>query len=118
MILYHGSNVVVSEPKLIQQNRFLDFGFGFYTTTNKKQAIGFAVYLNLLERLGGAEPEYDADVLLIPDGETPEELAGVVREMTDSGRSVRVQSGATPSLRCRTVMKMMDGRPVELEGDD
>lgn len=25
MILYHGSNVVVSEPKLIPQNRFLDF---------------------------------------------------------------------------------------------
>lgn len=42
MILYHGSNVVVTKPKLIQQNRFLDFGFGFYTTTNKKQAIGFA----------------------------------------------------------------------------
>lgn len=42
MIIYHGSNVVVSKPKLIQQNRFLDFGFGFYTTTNKKQAIPFA----------------------------------------------------------------------------
>lgn len=42
MILYHGSNVIVSEPKLIQQNRFLDFGFGFYTTTNKEQAISFA----------------------------------------------------------------------------
>lgn len=42
MILYHGSNVTVSDPKLIQQNRFLDFGFGFYTTTNKTQAIGFA----------------------------------------------------------------------------
>ncbi|MDO4438012.1 MAG: DUF3990 domain-containing protein [Eubacteriales bacterium] len=42
MILYHGSNVIVSKPKLIQQNRFLDFGFGFYTTTNKMQAIGFA----------------------------------------------------------------------------
>lgn len=83
-----------------------------------EQAIGFAVYLNLLERLGGAEPEYDADVLLIPDGETPEELAGVVRELTDSGRSVRVQRGEAPSLRCRTVMKMMDGRPVELEADD
>lgn len=36
MILYHGSNVIVSEPKLVQQNRFLDFGVGFYTTTNKK----------------------------------------------------------------------------------
>lgn len=42
MIIYHGSNVVVSEPRLIEQNRFLDFGYGFYTTTNKPQAIGFA----------------------------------------------------------------------------
>ncbi len=42
MILYHGSNLTVSEPKLIVQNRFLDFGYGFYTTTNKTQAIGFA----------------------------------------------------------------------------
>ncbi len=42
MILYHGSNVTVEQPKLIKQNRFLDFGFGFYTTTNKKQAIAFA----------------------------------------------------------------------------
>lgn len=42
MILYHGSNCIVSEPRLIKQNRYLDFGFGFYTTTNKVQAIGFA----------------------------------------------------------------------------
>ena len=42
MILYHGSNLVVSEPKLVEQNRFLDFGYGFYTTTNKTQAVGFA----------------------------------------------------------------------------
>lgn len=42
MILYHGSNLVVSEPKLVAQNRFLDFGYGFYTTTNKTQAVGFA----------------------------------------------------------------------------
>lgn len=42
MIIYHGSNLTVSEPKLVIQNRFLDFGYGFYTTTNKVQAIGFA----------------------------------------------------------------------------
>lgn len=42
MILYHGSNMVVSRPKLIHQNRFLDFGFGFYTTTNKDQAVSFS----------------------------------------------------------------------------
>lgn len=42
MILYHGSNTVVEKPRLVKQNRFLDFGFGFYTTTNKEQAISFA----------------------------------------------------------------------------
>lgn len=42
MIVYHGSNMVVETPKLIAQNRFLDFGYGFYTTTNKVQATSFA----------------------------------------------------------------------------
>ena len=42
MILFHGSNVTVDAPRLITQNRFLDFGYGFYTTTNKDQAINFA----------------------------------------------------------------------------
>lgn len=42
MILYHGSNVIVEYPKLVQQNRTLDFGYGFYTTTNLNQAINFA----------------------------------------------------------------------------
>ena len=42
MKLYHGSNMIVEQPRLIIQNRFLDFGFGFYTTTNKNQAISFA----------------------------------------------------------------------------
>ena len=28
--------------KLVKQNRILDFGYGFYTTTNKEQAVGFA----------------------------------------------------------------------------
>ena len=42
MIIYHGSIVVVEKPRLIAQNRYLDFGYGFYTTTNKVQAISFA----------------------------------------------------------------------------
>ncbi|MCH5197355.1 MAG: DUF3990 domain-containing protein [Oscillospiraceae bacterium] len=40
--MYDFVYVVVSQPHLVQQNRFLDFGFGFYTTTNKAQAISFA----------------------------------------------------------------------------
>lgn len=42
MLLYHGSNVIVETPRLVRQNRFLDFGFGFYTTTNSTQALAFA----------------------------------------------------------------------------
>ena len=42
MILYHGNNVIVDHPKLIRQNRYLDFGFGFDTTTNRDQAVNFA----------------------------------------------------------------------------
>lgn len=42
MVLYHGSNVIVDTPRLVEQNRFLDFGFGFYTTTNPMQAENFA----------------------------------------------------------------------------
>ncbi len=50
MILYHGSNVVVKQPKLIEQNRFLDFGYGFYTT-NRDQAKNFAQ--KVIVRRGG-----------------------------------------------------------------
>lgn len=53
MTLYHGSNMIVSEPRLVPQNRFLDFGFGFYTTTNKIQAIAFADKVYKRRREGG-----------------------------------------------------------------
>ncbi len=42
MILYHGSNLVVDNPKILTPNRFLDFGIGFYTTSNLSQAKSFA----------------------------------------------------------------------------
>ena len=42
MIVYHGSNLIVEQPKLVSQNRTLDFGYGFYTTTNQNQAVNFA----------------------------------------------------------------------------
>ena len=34
MILYHGSNVEVKEPILLKVQRELDFGKGFYTTSD------------------------------------------------------------------------------------
>ena len=41
MNLYHGSYMQVSQPKIITPNRLLDFGAGFYTTTDKEQAVKF-----------------------------------------------------------------------------
>ena len=52
MILYHGRNVIVDQPELVQQNRFLDFGFGFYTITNKSQAVSFADKVTKRRRMG------------------------------------------------------------------
>lgn len=42
MILYHGSNVKVDIPKIIVSNRTLDFGAGFYTTSDRIQAEKWA----------------------------------------------------------------------------
>ena len=38
MKLYHGSIVAVHEPKILTPARTLDFGKGFYTTTDFEQA--------------------------------------------------------------------------------
>ena len=42
MILYHGSTEIVDKPKIIVNDKFLDFGYGFYTTASKEQAIRWA----------------------------------------------------------------------------
>lgn len=52
MILYHGSNMTVEKPILIKQNRYLDFGFGFYTTTNRNQAVNFAQKVTDRRKIG------------------------------------------------------------------
>ena len=38
MKIYHGSLETVEHPKILQPNRKLDYGEGFYTTTSEKQA--------------------------------------------------------------------------------
>jgi hypothetical protein len=42
MILYHGTNIRFEIPKILQPNRALDFGSGFYTTTDIDQASVWA----------------------------------------------------------------------------
>lgn len=42
MILYHGSNMVVEKPEVNAGRRALDFGAGFYLTSNRDQAERWA----------------------------------------------------------------------------
>lgn len=52
MNIYHGSDVVVERPKILKSNRMLDFGMGFYTTSNKEQAIRWAERVSLRNNTG------------------------------------------------------------------
>ena len=42
MTLYHCSDQIIKNPEIRPSTRTLDFGPGFYTTTNKEQAMDFA----------------------------------------------------------------------------
>jgi hypothetical protein len=53
MELYHGSNVVVDTPSLKFSRKELDFGAGFYTTTNYEQAVQFSE--KIVERKNGSK---------------------------------------------------------------
>ena len=42
MLLYHGSNIEVSSPQILESDRRLDFGKGFYLTSSYEQAKRWA----------------------------------------------------------------------------
>jgi len=52
MILYHGSNVEVQEPKILKNEFGKDFGFAFYLTPIKEQAERMAIRKVKFERCG------------------------------------------------------------------
>ena len=55
MELFHGSNVVVDQPKIITDGYYKDFGYGFYCTNLEKQAKRWA----LVKQLGHVVNVYD-----------------------------------------------------------
>ena len=54
MLLFHGSNIVITQPKLIPSLRLLDFGQGFYLTSDMEQAKKWAMRTTLNRGLGKA----------------------------------------------------------------
>lgn len=71
----------------------------------KSDAIGFAVYLDLLEQLPTEGKAYDADVLLLYTEHTPlEELTAKVEELIAEGKTVSAQKAIPVKFRYRTVI--------------
>lgn len=72
-------------------------------------AIGFAVYLDLLERFDSAEKEYDVDTLLLyEDGADTAALAAAAQMLTDNGQSVLVQRENTGNIKYKQLLCMKD----------
>lgn len=41
--IFHGSNVEVAKPRILQNGFYKDFGYGFYCTNIEKQAKRWAI---------------------------------------------------------------------------
>ena len=76
----------------------------------KSGAVGFALYLDLLEELNREESDYDVDVLILCDRSTPTaKLADLVKKITDGGECVSVQRAIPEKLRYRRLMELRKG---------
>lgn len=70
-------------------------------------AVGFAVYLDLLEQLPAEKAEFDVDVLLLYDANTDKmAVAKVVAELTGQGKTVSAQKSIPQKLRYRQLLKL------------
>lgn len=73
------------------------------------QAIGFAVYLDQLERLE-ADGEYDVDVLLVyGPRDDPAAVTARARSLAAEGRSVRMERAVPQRLRYRELVQFSEG---------
>ncbi len=70
-------------------------------------AVGFAVYLDLLEQLPAEDTGYDVDVLLLYDaGADILSVAKAVAELTDQGMTVSAQKSIPQKLRFRQLLQL------------
>ena len=80
----------------------------------KSGAIGFAVYLDLLERLEEDEQKYDVDtVILYTENDDMDALRGTVRMLTDAGQTVMAQKAVPEKLRYKQLLRLC-GKGVEI----
>ena len=73
-------------------------------------AIGFAVYLDILEQYTPARADYDVDTLLIYDEGCPiPEIEAMAKQATTGGESILLQRQIPPGIRYRKLITMTKG---------
>lgn len=83
------------------------------------EAIGFAVYLDLLDRLGFVRKEYDTDVLLLYGRDNdPAAVARAAEQITANGESVMARQVDSGDIRCRRILDMRKERTGKDGQDD
>ncbi len=78
------------------------------------QAIGFAVYLDLLERFEESDKKYDVDVILLYNSDS--DISAVneaVSLLTSNGKSVMVQKNIPEKIKYKQLLKLQE-RGVEI----
>lgn len=85
----------------------------------KTEAIGFAVYLDKLERIGGASDAYDIDIMLLYENDVPEQkIIEAVTLFSESGKTVRTVNVPDTSVRYRQLVKLGKEGIKILEAND
>ena len=80
----------------------------------KSSAVGFAVYLDMLERFNYTDKMYDVDtVILYDDTSDLKALNDAVSLMTSSGKSVMLQRAVPEKIKYKQLLKLQE-RGVEI----
>ena len=70
-------------------------------------AVGFAIYLDLLDEMPTDRAEYDADVVIIYDQNTDKcRLAEMVEKTVGENKTVSVQSDDNTNIRCKQIIDL------------
>ena len=81
--------------------------------SSEADAIGFAVYIDLIEHYGKAEKALTADVAVIYDENDIIGLTVAVSKLIEEGNSVRVQKFISDDEQYGKIYKFTEGRLVD-----
>ncbi len=81
-------------------------------------AVGFAVYLDMLERLNENIKKYDVDTVLLYEKTDEIAIANLIKMFTDNGNSVLAVKSVPEALKYRQLIKLKDGGFEILENND